>query len=58
MRDEPARPVPLGLPPRKIHEENRICEILKAMQRFTAASIPIRSEWIDELSELIRSRQQ
>jgi hypothetical protein len=43
---------PLGLRPRFIVSENRLCEITSAMTRYAEASKPIPAEWTKELDEL------
>lgn len=50
--DEPARQKPpLGLKPRRFHDETRVAEIINAIERYAAALTPIPSEWFEELNE-------
>lgn len=44
---------PVGIKPRYIHDGERLCEILNAMDRYSKASKHIPGEWIDELRDLI-----
>lgn len=44
---------PVGLIPKKVHDNHRINEIFDAMKRFSEAEYPIPIEWIDELIELL-----
>lgn len=43
---------PLGLKPRKIHDEQRAADIQQAIIRYISAKKPIPSEWYVELCEL------
>ena len=43
---------PIGLVPRKLHNESRIKDIIEAMSRFMYESKQIPLDWIDELYEL------
>lgn len=40
--------------PRKIHQEQRILDILAAMRRYSKEQVNIPFEWTEELDELIR----
>lgn len=40
---------PLGLKPRKIHDRDRMNEIISAIERYSEATMPIPKEWTDEL---------
>lgn len=53
LENKTKRP-PIGLMPRKLHNEARIKDIVEAMARFMDESKQIPLEWIDELSELSR----
>lgn len=44
---------PVGLIPKKVHDNHRVDEIFNAMKRFSKAEYPIPIEWIDELIELL-----
>lgn len=44
---------PIGVIPKKIHDEKRILEILRAMIRFIEANKPIPQDWVDELRYLL-----
>ena len=46
---------PLGLKPKWVHDYERKCEILDAMERYSEVNFPIPKEWITELRELIKS---
>lgn len=53
-KPEPVAPVkpPIGLKPRKIHEQERGLEIVWAMQRYIDAGVEIPGEWLDELRQI------
>jgi uncharacterized FlaG/YvyC family protein len=44
---------PIGLKPRFIHNEQRIHEIVEAMNRYIQVNKQIPIEWIDEYNELV-----
>lgn len=44
---------PLGLKPKWVHDGERKCEILEAMERYAKTEKPIPIEWIKELKELV-----
>lgn len=44
---------PLGLKPRKIHDQDRMNEIISAVERYSKASMPIPKEWTDELRDIV-----
>ena len=54
MREKP----PIGLMPRKIHEENvkakRFNEVCGAITRYYNTGMEIDIEWIEEYNELIK----
>ena len=43
---------PLGVEPRYIHDARRIQDILKAIERYTDANMPIPKSWVEELRDL------
>ena len=47
---------PLGLKPRKIHDRDRMNEIISAIERYSEALMPIPKEWTIELRELANPR--
>lgn len=49
---------PLGLKPRNIHNQQRIQEIVTAIFRYTDASKPIPSEWIEEYNDLVNKENK
>lgn len=48
----PLKP-PLGLKPRRIHQSQRLQEILEAIQRYEKTEKEIPSEWIEEYNEIL-----
>lgn len=48
---------PLGLKPRKLHDEQRLQELLAAMTRFTEAGKEIPEAWIVELFTVNKGAQ-
>ena len=48
-------PPPLGLKPRKLHDEERTVEVLNAIRRSVAAGKDIPAEWVREYLELTQS---
>ena len=46
---------PIGLKPRYIHDGERIDEILRAIERYTDANMPIPRSWVNELRDLLKS---
>ena len=46
---------PLGITPRKFHEEYRISEILSAVVRYMNAKYKIPIEWIQEYNDLVKN---
>lgn len=51
-------PPPIGIPPRYVWDGKRINDILNAMKRYARAEMRIPIKWIDELSDLICSKQE
>ena len=47
---------PLGLKPRKIHDQDRMNEIISAIERYSEESMLIPKEWTDELRDLANPR--
>lgn len=47
---------PLGLKPRKIHDRDRMNEIISAIERYSEESMLIPKEWTDELRDLANPR--
>jgi hypothetical protein len=54
QKDRKSISPPLGLRPRKIAIEQRISEILCAMQRYNDAGKKIPVEWVDELVFIVK----
>jgi hypothetical protein len=55
--DEPARAAyPLGVMPRRIHEEKRINDLARAIRDYLDAGILPSPEWAEELTDLLRLR--
>ena len=50
MGDMQEKP-PIGLMPKKIHDEKRAAEIVLAMSRFLEGNMAIPREWVAELLE-------
>lgn len=48
MKNKP----PLGVMPRHVHEQLRIQDLTRAIQRYAMACRHIPNEWIEELKEL------
>ena len=44
---------PIGLQPRKLHEEQRIADISAAIIRYVAKGNLVPLEWLDELYDLV-----
>jgi hypothetical protein len=44
---------PIGLIPRKAHDEIRSLSILEACQRYVSAGKKVPGEWVSELQDLI-----
>ena len=51
-KEEPLPP-PLGLKPRYVHDNERLKDIISAMERYSKVLKPIPGVWIDELKDLI-----
>lgn len=45
---------PLGLKPKKLHRQERMRDILRAMLRYTEAGITIPREWVKEFGTIYR----
>jgi hypothetical protein len=43
---------PLGLKPRFIHDEQRHCDVVLAIQRYRDAGLDVPVEWYEEMHEL------
>lgn len=54
MTDE--RP-PLGLTPKRVHDETRALDIIDALRRYAEAGKAVPPEWIDELAALLPFRR-
>jgi len=50
-KPKPAK-LPLGLRPRRIHDEERVLAIIEAMRRYVSVGRTVPSEWVVELSLL------
>lgn len=46
---------PLGLPPKWLHDENRLNEIILAIGRYMEASCELPQEWIDEYNSICKT---
>lgn len=44
---------PLGLTPRKFHDEARYVEVCGAISRYYNANMPIPLEWVEEFNHLV-----
>lgn len=44
---------PVGIKPRWLHEEERIKELMDAIQRYSEAKLPIPIDWVRELKTLL-----
>lgn len=49
---------PLGLVPRFIRDEERVQEIIEAVDRYNEAGKPVPQEWLDELNEKAPKEKQ
>jgi hypothetical protein len=47
---------PIGIIPRKFHEENRISDLMCAIEKYLSDGRSIPEEWVDELNELLYNR--
>lgn len=47
---------PIGIVPRRIHDDERKIAIFEAMKRYSLSDVVIPTEWIDELMELCMKR--
>lgn len=47
---------PLGVMPRRLHEETRREELRGAIIRYAEAGRPINAEWTEEYNELVKKR--
>lgn len=43
---------PLGLKPRKLHDEDRLNEVRSAIRRYVVARLDVPAEWLTEYFEL------
>jgi hypothetical protein len=48
------RKPPIGLVPKFVWKERRLCEVKAAIQRYLDAGCRVPPEWIAEYNELIR----
>jgi hypothetical protein len=53
FEDRVAEAPPLGLVPKKFHQEARLLELLRAMERYLEAGLDIPTEWVDEFHSLL-----
>jgi hypothetical protein len=51
MSDSAIKP-PIGLKPQHIHEQDRMKDIMDAMQRYGDATKPIPANWVREYNEI------
>lgn len=49
---------PIGIKPRYIHDEQRLIDIQRAIERFLYACMPIPIEWIYEYNELVVKQKE
>lgn len=54
LREKP----PLGIPPRKLHEETRIRTLIAAIDGYLTEGLNIPEAWRDELNDLLYSRSE
>lgn len=47
---------PLGLTPRFIRDEQRVDDIVAAIERFITARKEIPNEWLEEYNELVKRK--
>ena len=40
---------PVGLKPKRIHDSERLKDLIDAIKRYTDAELPIPKEWVEEL---------
>lgn len=52
MNKENEKP-PLGLTPKRFHEEARLLELLRAMERYLEAGFDVPTEWVGEFHSLL-----
>lgn len=45
---------PLGLIPKKFHDENRLFQIIEAMDRYLHVKKSIPIEWLEEYNQLTK----
>lgn len=44
---------PIGLIPKFIHDENRLKDVIDAIERYCNAKLQIPYEWVEEYNELL-----
>ena len=49
---------PLGVLPRKIHDEYRLEDLSGAISRYIDAQLPVKPEWIEEYNELVKKKEE
>lgn len=49
---------PIGIMPRWLHEEIRICRLKDAIDRYNAAGLKVPAEWKEELRDLRRNQKK
>lgn len=40
---------PVGLKPKRIHDSERLKDLIDAIERYSDAELPIPKEWVEEL---------
>lgn len=45
---------PLGVKPRRIHDQGRLSDLFQAVLRYMTDGSPIPQEWIEEIDELLK----
>ena len=53
----PVKP-PLGVLPRRIHDEYRLEALSEAISRYVDAQVTIKPEWIEEYNELVKKKEE
>lgn len=49
---------PIGIKPRYIHDEQRLIDIQRAIERYLYACMPIPTVWIYEYNELVVKQKE
>lgn len=51
-------PLPTGLKPQRLHDDERILDILDAMRRYICCGENVPATWIAELYNLLQNRTE